>query len=58
MKSILSDVIFIDLPSLLDTNTIENVLRTKYGELVRWAILDVLDDKLKISVTYEKKEFE
>ncbi len=54
-KSIFSDVVFIDKPDVLSTTKIENRLTETYGSLIRWAIIDTTDKKLKICITYEKE---
>lgn len=51
MSKILSDIAYINKEL-----QIEPYLNDKYGEIVRWAIVDVLDDKYKISFSYEVKE--
>lgn len=52
-NQIVSDIAIIEKPSEFTTQNIEQILETQYGKLIRWAIIDVLDNKLKISVTYE-----
>lgn len=54
MTKILSEITYIDKKELLSTDYIEQNLRAKYGELIRWAIVDTQVDKLKICLTYEK----
>jgi hypothetical protein len=54
MKSVLSDVLYID-KSANTAEKIEAELTKKCGSIIRWAITDVDDKKLKINVTYEKE---
>lgn len=54
MTKILSEITYIDKKEHLSTDYIEQNLRAKYGELIRWAIIDIQSDKLKICLTYEK----
>lgn len=49
-----SDVIWITKTNSLNRENIESQLSKEYGELIRWAIIDKQDDKLKICLTYEK----
>lgn len=53
-RQIISDIAIIDKPEILEPETIENILISRYGILIRWAIIEVLETKLKISITYEK----
>ena len=53
MKSILSDIFYINKNNN-STETIEQELLNKYNSIIRWAVIAVESDKLKISVTYEK----
>ncbi len=55
-NQIVSDIAIIEKPSEFTTQNIEQILETQYGKLIRWAIIDVLDNKLKISVTYETEK--
>lgn len=54
MTKILSEITYIDKKDNLSTEYIEQNLKTKYGELIRWAIIDIQSDRLKICLTYEK----
>ena len=54
MTKILSEITYIDKKEDLSTEYIEQNLKAKYGELIRWAIVDIQSDKLKICLTYEK----
>lgn len=49
-----SDVIWISSTNSSNREEIEKHLTNLYGSLIRWAIVDVNENKLKISVTYEK----
>lgn len=51
MTKILSDVVFIKKEL-----HIEQFLKENYGEIVRWAIVDVTDSDYKIAFSYEVKE--
>lgn len=51
MTKILSDIVFVNR-----NVQIEDYLKENFGEIVRWAIVDVAEDKLKISFSYEVKE--
>ena len=51
MTRILSEIIYID-----KSKPIEQTLFEAYGEIVRWAIVDVSDKEYKISYSYEVKE--
>lgn len=55
MTKILSEITYIDNKDDLSTKYIEQSLKSKYGELIRWAIVDIQRNKLKICLTYEKK---
>lgn len=55
-NQIVSDIAIIEKPGEFTTQNIEQILETQYGKLIRWAIIDVLDNKLKISVTYETEK--
>lgn len=55
-NQIVSDIAIIEKPREFTTQNIEQILETQYGKLIRWAIIDVLDNKLKISVTYETEK--
>ena len=51
MVKILSEIIYIDKSKPIEVTLVE-----KYGEIVRWAIVDVSDNEYKISFSYEVKE--
>lgn len=54
-NEILSDITTIHSPIPLTTETIEEVLSNKYGgDIIRWAIVQVDIDNIKISLTYKK----
>lgn len=53
-KQIISETITMNKPENLDTQTIEKALKDKFGELLRWAIIEISADTLKICVTYEE----
>ena len=54
MKLILSEIIWITPENISNREEIEKILTQRYGSLIRWAIVDLSGNKLKISVTYEK----
>lgn len=51
---IISDIVWIPFEAPVNREMIEAVLAQKYGEIIRWAIIEVLDDKLKICLSYLK----
>lgn len=51
---ILSDIVCIPLELPVNREKIEAVLTQKYGEIIRWAIIEVSDNKLKICLSYLK----
>lgn len=51
MIKILSDIVYID-----KSTPIEQFLAKNYGEIVRWAIVEVSETHFKISFSYEVKE--
>jgi len=51
---ILSEIIWITPENISNREEIEAILTKQYGGLIRWAIVDVNENNLKISVTYEK----
>ena len=51
MTKILSDTIHID-----KSYKIEDYLAQYYGEIVRWAIVEVNDNDYKVTFSYETKE--
>lgn len=53
-KQIMSTIAHIPRPESLNTQIIEELLQKRYGELIRWAIIDSDANELKISITYEK----
>lgn len=53
MKKILSDVYIMSKLDGLDSELIEKELAQKYGEIIRWAIIESSDNKIKISVSYK-----
>ena len=54
MKKIVSDIVEVD--KNFNLTEIEAVLNNKFGEIVRWAIVEVNDEFYKISFSYELKE--
>lgn len=54
-KEIISNIITIRVDDI-KTNEIETKLSQNFGEIIRWAIVDVdNNNNLKISITYEKE---
>lgn len=35
---------------------VEAILTEKYNSVIRWAVVDIVDNVLKISFTYEKEQ--
>lgn len=54
MKQIVSDIVYIDKTDKPDSNEIEHVLADKFGDVIRWAIIGITQDKLKICLSYIK----
>ena len=48
---IVSDIIWVETCNPFD---VEKTLIFRYGKLIRWAIIDKLDNKFKICLSYEK----
>ncbi len=53
MNQIITEIIEIDYAGLKNPLDIEQTLKRKYNNLVRWAIISVTGAKAKVSVTYE-----
>lgn len=49
-----SDVIWLTTNKPVIREEIERKLTEKYGDIIRWAIVQVGIDNIKISVTYKK----
>ncbi|MBD5403050.1 hypothetical protein HDR58_09715 [bacterium] len=54
-NQIVSEVISIQKPDNMDVATIEEILQNTYGEIIRWAIIDIVEESLKINLTFEKQ---
>ncbi len=52
---ICSDIILIEKPKFISTETIEIELSKRFGSIIRWAIIEVIDKQLKLCITYEKE---
>lgn len=52
MKEIISDIVYIKKTTELAE--IESQLSENFGSVIRWAIISVEEESLKISVTYQK----
>ena len=50
MNSILSTTCKIDKKEVFN---VESILEHKYGNIVRWAIVDIIDEDLIVSVSYK-----
>ncbi len=46
---LLTDTTYLPLESL---NNIETVLTQEFGTVLRWAVVDVFNDKVKVCVSY------
>jgi hypothetical protein len=53
-KQIVSDIVYIDRINPITTAKIEEILAERFGEIIRWAIIECSEPKLKISITYLK----
>jgi hypothetical protein len=51
-REIKSDITYIKRFNPINTAKIEEILAAKFGEIVRWAIVDCTDGELKLSITY------
>jgi hypothetical protein len=51
-KQIKSKIVNIERLQTITTAKIEEILAVKFGEIVRWAIVDCTKERLKLSVTY------
>jgi len=52
-KQIISDTILIDRPEQINTQTIEELLVQRFESVLRWAIIEINPQTVKICVTYE-----
>lgn len=53
MKQIVSDIAVISI-NKNNYQELERILCNNYGSIIRWAIVDIIDNKLKICFSYEK----
>ena len=53
-KQILSETITIDKPEKVTVQSVENILKDKFGDVLRWAIIETGENTFKICLTYEK----
>lgn len=51
---LVSDVVKIKKPVSLSTEILETILINRFGSIIRWAIIGIEDDELKLCITYEK----
>lgn len=54
MSQIISEIFYIDKANIENVKDLEKVLSNKYNDIIRWAVIDIINDKLKICITYEK----
>ena len=54
MTSVLTKIIYVDKSPNLSLYNIEQILASEFGPILRWAIVDVTNNKLKICITYER----
>ena len=52
MTKIVSDIITITKPDSISGSILEDMLTEQYGEIIRWAVVDVIEDKFRISLSY------
>ena len=57
MSQIVSEIFYINRDSIADIKYLEKKLLNKYKDIIRWAVIDIIDNKLKICITYEKGVF-
>ena len=53
MKQLVSDITYIEFNDFIDNIAIETTLKEKYGDIIRWAIVDISGNLLKITLTYK-----
>lgn len=56
MTKVVSDIEYLDIVDDLSSEYIEDKLENKYGSIIRWAVISVENEQLKICFTYEKDE--
>lgn len=54
MSQIVSEIFYIDRTNIENVRDLEKILANKYKDIIRWAVIDIINDKLKICITYEK----
>ncbi len=54
MSQIVSEIFYIDRTNIKNVRDLETILANKYKDIIRWAVIDIINDKLKICITYEK----
>ena len=52
-QQMIAETVTIDKPEIIDTQSIETVLKSNFGEPLRWSIVEVGLNTLKICITYE-----
>ncbi len=55
-REIITEEVFIDKTIDMTSDDIEDILSMMFGEIIRWSVIEVLGNQLKIDVTYEKRE--
>ena len=55
MNQIITDIIEVEYSGHTNPLDIEQKLKDKYGNIIRWAIVSVQGAKAKVSITYEQK---
>lgn len=50
MRKLLSDTVYFDI----SVSDVEAELTKRYGSIVRWSVVEVEEDKIKVCFTYEK----
>ncbi|MBR1424419.1 hypothetical protein IJ579_02525 [bacterium] len=54
MKQVVSKILELKKNKNISTDSIEQILSERFNDVVRWAIVDVGPDILKLSVSYKK----
>lgn len=55
-REIITEEVFIDKTIDMTSDDIEDILSMMFGEIIRWSVIEVFGNQLKIDVTYEKRE--
>lgn len=54
MTQLVSDTVMLDYSLPIDNLQLEQTLENQFGEVIRWAIVDITQTKIKVCVTYQK----